>query len=83
MAEHRYAARELLVKFREGVTDEAAGALISKKKATVIDVNRGTGVYHILLPQELEVEEAVKEFSSLPEVQYAEPNYIVRMQNAK
>lgn len=80
VSEKRFAAGELLVKFKEGVTDEVAREIISREGASVIRVVEGIKVYHLRLKKEQEVEDAVKEFSKIPEVQYAEPNYIVRTQ---
>ena len=81
MASQRYAEGELLVKFKEGVSPTEAEAIIARKGASVIKVIEGIQVYHIRLPKGKEVEKAVKEFSAIPEVQYAEPNYTVKMQN--
>lgn len=81
VSEKRFAAGELLVKFKEGVTDDAAREIISKEGASVIKYVEGAKVYHIRLQKGQDVEEGIKEFSKKPEVLYAEPNYIVRMQN--
>ncbi|HTR44276.1 MAG TPA: type II secretion system secretin GspD [Thermodesulfovibrionales bacterium] len=81
VAAQRYAEGELLIKFKEGVSPDEAGAIISGKGSSLIEVI--DQVYHVRLPKGKEVEEAVKEFSALPQVEYAEPNYIIRMQNAK
>lgn len=35
--------------------------------------------YKITLPEQITVEEAISKFKSLPEVEYAEPNYIVKI----
>jgi general secretion pathway protein D len=78
VAAQRYAEGELLIKFREGVSRDEAGAIISGKGASLIEVI--DQVYHIRLPKGKEVEEAVKEFSALPQVEYAEPNYMMKMQ---
>ncbi|HWR57470.1 MAG TPA: type II secretion system secretin GspD, partial [Thermodesulfovibrionales bacterium] len=80
VAEKRFAAGELLVKLKEGVTDEAAREIISKEGASIIKYMEGIKVYHIRLQKGQDVEEAIKEFSRKPDVQYAEPNFIVRMQ---
>lgn len=79
MGEKRYAEGELLVKFKEGVADDAARKMISEKDASVVNVIEGIRVYHIKLPKGQSVEDAVKEFSGMPEVQYAEPNYKVKI----
>jgi general secretion pathway protein D len=79
VAENRYVQGELLVKFKEGVTDEAAREIIAKQGATVIRFLESIKVYHIRLKKDQDVEDAVKEVSALPEVQYAEPNYSIKL----
>jgi general secretion pathway protein D len=83
VVENRYMEGELLVKFREGVNDDAAREIIAKKGASVIRYLESTRVYQIRLPKDLAVEEAVKDFSSMPEVQYAEPNYGIRLKQTE
>lgn len=79
-AENGAVEGELLVRFREGVTEEKALEIISGKGATVITIIKSIGVYHIRLSRGQDVEGAIKAFSGIPEVQYAEPNYRVRKQ---
>lgn len=83
VSEKRFAEGELLIKFKEGVTDEAAREIISGKGASVIKLMEGIKVYHIRLQRGQDVEDALKEFSKIPEVQYSEPNYIIKLQNIK
>lgn len=80
VAEKRFLEGEILVKFKEGVTDEGAKEIISAQGATVIKYFEGIKVYHLRLRSGQDVEEAVNEFSRIPEVQYAEPNYRMRLQ---
>ena len=75
VAAHRFVEGELLVKFKEGISEETAKEIIAKKKASVIRFIEGTKVYEIRLKETQDVEDAVKEFSKVPEVEYAEPNY--------
>lgn len=79
VAESRYVQAELLVKFKDGVTDERAREIIALQGATVIRLLEAVKVYHIRLKEGQAVEDAVKTFSALPEVQYAEPNYSIKM----
>ncbi len=80
MKERHYIEGELLVKFKEGVSNEKALEIISQKGASVIKFIEGIKLYHIKLKPEQEVEDAMKEFSSEPDVLYAEPNYKVKIQ---
>ncbi len=74
-----YRQGELLVKFKEDVPKDMALLIISQKKAGVIKYFDDINVYHIKLESGQEVEDAIEEFSSLPEVLYAEPNYKVKL----
>lgn len=80
VAEKRFAEGELLVKFKEGIADERAREIISEKGANIITFMKNIGIYQIRLTKGQDVEDAVKEFSNIPEVQYAEPNYTLKMQ---
>lgn len=79
VANGRYSEGELLVSFKEGVSDEQARSLIAEKGASVISVVPNMNVYHIRLKEGESVEEGIKDFQSLPEVRYAEPNYILKL----
>lgn len=68
---------ELLVTFKDGVTDETARKITEKLGASVIKVVEGK-VYHIKLIQGQNAEEAVREFMNIPEVLNAEPNYKIK-----
>lgn len=74
-----YTEGELMVKFKAGVTGDQAEAVISAHGASVISFMEKTGFYNIRLPKGLSVEDAVKEFVVLPEVQFAEPNYKMKI----
>ncbi len=65
----------------EDVTDEVAQKILSAQGASVIKVIEGINIYHIKLRQGQEVEDAIEEFSSIPEVDYAEPNYIMKLRH--
>jgi general secretion pathway protein D len=75
----KYVEEELLVKFKPDVTEETALAIISKEGASVIKYLEEPGVYQIKLKKGQEVEDAARRFASLPEVEYAEPNYTIRL----
>jgi type II secretory pathway component GspD/PulD (secretin)/cell division septation protein DedD len=77
--EKLYSPGELMVKFREDVSKERAMEILSQKGASVIKYFEDINVYHIKLRPKQEVDDAIKEFSSLPEVLYAEPNYKIKI----
>jgi general secretion pathway protein D len=72
-----YKAGQLLVKFQEGVSDEEALRLIRAQGAEVLKRLKDR-LYLIKLPPGVDVLQAQEAFSRLPEVRYAEPNYILR-----
>ena len=79
VAENRFAEGELLVKFKENVDDETARKIIAGQGATVIKLIEGLRIYHIKLRLKQDVKDAAQEFSELPEVQYAEPNFSIKL----
>lgn len=79
MAENRFAENELLIKFKEGVDEETARKIISSQGATIIKFIEGVKIYHIKLRQNQDVKEALEEFSRLPEMEYVEPNYKIKL----
>lgn len=78
--EKHYSKGELLLRFKEDVTKERALQIISAKDASLIDFIESVNTYRIKLKDGQEVTEAMKEFLSEPEVLYAEPNYIIKIQ---
>ncbi len=76
-ASKNYKEGELLVKFREGLSEPNALAILFKKGVTVIRYMEETKAYQIRIRAEQSVEKAVQEFSAIPEVEVAEPNYIL------
>lgn len=83
MNEAQYVEGEVLIKFREGVSDKRAREIIEGERATLLRVIEGTGVYHIRLQKGDDIREAIKRLSKLPDVDYAEPNYIVRKRDIR
>lgn len=75
-----YKDGELLVKFKSGVkaassaaVHQAAGATVIRKYATIQNLEQ------VKLPQGLSVKDAVMQYMSSPGVEYAEPNYIRKL----
>ena len=78
-ANNQYAPGELLATFKEGVTKDNALSIISQKGASVIKFTGDMNLYHIKLREGQSVEEALKEFMSIPEVLFTEPNYTFKI----
>jgi len=80
-AENMYAQGELLVQFKDGTSQERIAEILSAEGASVISVLK-PGPYHIRLRNGQDVSDAIKIFKTYQEIEYAEPNYIMKMQNA-
>jgi general secretion pathway protein D len=78
-SQNSFVEGELLVKFKDNVTNEQVVTVLAAQGASVISFVEKTGLYQIRLPKGLSVEDAVKDFGALPEVKFAEPNYRMRI----
>ena len=70
-----YLEGELFVRFKKEVSPEQARAVIAQKKASVKKFFKYINAYFIQLRERQSVEDAIKEFSVMPGVEYAEPNF--------
>ncbi|MFZ3091915.1 MAG: hypothetical protein WA240_15010 [Nitrospirota bacterium] len=74
----KYKKGELLVKFKEGVSEEEIKAINKGRGTEVIEVIKGIGVYRLKIINNKSVEDMVEAYSKDPRIEYAEPNYIQR-----
>ena len=73
----KYVQGELLVKFRSGTAKASAQKAHQIAGATVIQrLNIVPDVEHVRLSKGLAVKDAITQYMSNPDVEYAEPNYI-------
>ena len=82
-AENTYVQGELLVQFKEGMSEARITEVLSAEGASIISVLKPKGPHLIKLRNGQDVRAAGKIFGTCKEVEYAEPNYIMKMQNAK
>ena len=75
----RYKQGELLVKFSEETIEERISEILSVEGASIISILKPKGLYHIRLKKEQDVRAAVKIFKKYKEVEYAEPNYMMKI----
>ncbi len=80
MEKGRYVQGEVLVRFKPNITStslqkvhQAVGASVIKNYTLVPNLER------VKLPQGMSVRDAVVQYMSDPNVEYAEPNYILHM----
>ncbi|MBN2720048.1 MAG: hypothetical protein JXR72_02980 [Proteobacteria bacterium] len=72
---HPWVPGELLVAFQDDIPEERIAAIVLEEGGRIgRPVGKGS-LLLILLPEETDIPEAARRFSSHPEVRYAEPNY--------
>ena len=69
---------QLLVRFRSAVPNQRAAQVLAARDVSPMGKVPALGVHVLRLPPTLSVEHAVEIFNRLPEVEYAEPNYILK-----
>ena len=71
----RFAPHELLVKFKNGISQERIDFILKRSRINVIaEIQRGR-LYHVKILDGRSVESAITQLSSYQEIEYAEPNY--------
>jgi thermitase len=73
-----FVAHELLIRFRPAVPARRVDQLLAERDARRVRRIAALGVDVLRLPADLPVEDAVEMFRRLPEVEFAEPNYVLR-----
>lgn len=81
--EDRFKQGELLVKFKEGVSEQRISEILSSEGASIISAPKTKGPHLLKLKEGQDVHKAAEIFAGYKEVEFAEPNYIIRMQNLK
>lgn len=77
---HNFGRAELLVKFKSGVSDDAIEAITARFHDRVEDrIENADGVEAIDDLDNADPATLVAEYSKLPEVEYAEPNYEIKL----
>jgi len=76
----RYARGEILVKFREDVPSGRISWIVSAEGASLLRDLQPEGLYLIKLREGQDEKDAVKIFATYDEVEYAELNYILKIQ---
>jgi subtilisin family serine protease len=77
-AQPAYAEGELLVKYKSGVPAGQRATHVRGLGAAKVKEFRRLHIHHVKLPPGLPVAEGVRMFEQNPNVEYAEPNYILR-----
>lgn len=76
----RFVPYEVLVKFKDGISQERIASIMKDNRIDVIaEIQRGR-LYHARILDDRPVESAIAQLTSYQEVEYAEPNYRYEMQ---
>jgi outer membrane protein assembly factor BamB/subtilisin family serine protease len=73
----KYVQGEIVVKFKSGVKRASVDKINQEQGATVLETNNTLGFMRLKTPEGKTVEELVAIYSKNPNVEYAEPNFIV------
>ena len=69
---------EVLVKFRPAVPKDRIALIVSELGVEVVRTFEALHLYQVRIVSGVPLETVIRRFSLLPEVEYAEPNYIQR-----
>jgi thermitase len=75
----RFHPEQVLVKFKDSFSDEMRETAISAYRAKKLKRIPGLNVYKLQIPEGSSVEEMVYVLSMNPDVEFAEPNYVVHI----
>lgn len=67
---------EILLGLKQGVNLDRFKKILETLGGTVLDSNPSIGIYRILLPENSDVIELIKEIRDIPDIGKAEPNYV-------
>ena len=71
----RFVPYEVLVKFKDGISQERIASILKDNRLDVIaEIQRGR-LYHARILDNRSVESAIAQLTSYQEIEYAEPNY--------
>jgi thermitase len=74
-----YVPEQLLIRFQPSVSGPRADQILAERGASRLGRVRALDIHLLHLPPHLSVERAAEVFSRLPEVAFAEPNYILHL----
>ncbi|MDP8234460.1 MAG: hypothetical protein P9M06_06650 [Candidatus Saelkia tenebricola] len=74
-----YVENEVMVKFKEELSDEEINSFLSDYSLQILSVVEGINVFQFKTPQGVSIIEIVEELNKDSRVEYAEPNYIFKI----
>lgn len=76
-----FVKNEVLVKFSQGINSQAVVSAFADVGVEAKKFVPQLGVYNAVIKTQKSVEDVIKEFEQMPNVEYAEPNYIYTIDN--
>ena len=77
---HKYIPGEILIKFKDGTNVQSIKTIQERLGLRTIKVLPKLNIYRMKIQNGSSVEEVMKRLQSFREVEYSEPNYIVKFQ---
>jgi len=74
-------SQEIIVKFKQNVSESEIAAINSKNNAVVVRRLKQLRMYILRLPANVDARRVAELYSMSPHVEYAEPNYIFKIQS--
>ena len=78
-----YVVGEVLVKFKANISQAEAKSIHRQLGSKILKYFEGINVYLVKIKEGWTVEKAIEVYQADPNVEYAEPNYIRRIQTEK
>ena len=72
-----YIPGEVLIKFKDGTSEESIKAIQNKLNLKIITVVPKIGIYRMKIQNSSTVEKVIKSLQGFKEVEYSEPNYVL------
>jgi hypothetical protein len=71
----RFIPYEVLVKFKDGISQERIAAILKDNRVDIIAEIQQGRLYHVRILDDRSVESLITRLTSYQEIEYAEPNY--------
>ncbi len=78
-ADKKYVEGEVLVKFKKEITNEEIKSFLSDYNLQVLDIIKGINVFRFKTPKSMPLEEILDKLNKDSRTEYAEPNYIFKI----
>jgi hypothetical protein len=74
-----YKPDQLLVRFKPQISREEVNKINNSFECKVIRYMANQNLYLIEIPKDTSIEDMINKYLQIPEVEYAEPNYLIKL----